>query len=80
MHRRIIGLVERQRLARVGNSAPRDRDYYSLGVAFDRDRMIRAGDFDRLRLDLDILLHRVSPFCRVPQDYVADLPPSTKST
>src|SRR5205807_539830 len=57
MDRRIMGLAERQRFARVGNNAARDRDDYSLGVAFDRDRMIRAGDFDRLRLDLDILFH-----------------------
>src|SRR5467141_55015 len=57
MDRRIMSLADRQRFARVGNNAARDRDDYSLGVAFDRDRMIRAGDFDRLRLDLDILFH-----------------------
>ena len=75
-----MGLAERQRFARVGNNAARDRDDYSLGVAFDRDRMIRAGDFDRLRLDLDILFHSGTFGCRVAPDYVADLPPSTKST
>src|SRR5882724_9715605 len=57
MDRRIMGLAERQRFARVGNNAARGRDDYSLGVAFDRDRMIRAGDFDRFRPDLDILFH-----------------------
>src|SRR5437667_270290 len=43
--------------SQVVTIAAGDRDDHSLAVAFDRDRMIRAGDFDRLRLDLDILFH-----------------------
>jgi hypothetical protein len=52
-----MGLAECERFARVGDDAARDRDDYAAKVAFDRDRMIGARDFDWLRLRLDILFH-----------------------
>lgn len=41
--------AERQGFSCVGDDPPRDRHHDPSGIAFNRDRMIRAGNFDRLR-------------------------------
>jgi hypothetical protein len=73
--------AERQRFARIGDNSAGDRYDDAAGVTLDRDRMIGAGDFDRLCFCLDGLFHWGSPLAvELSGDYVADLPPSTKST
>ena len=81
LDRWIVGLVEGQRFARIGDNPACDRYDAPAGGRLDRDRMSRARDLDRLRRCLDGLFHGGVTFgCRVAGDYVADLPPSTKST
>jgi hypothetical protein len=79
MDRRIMGLAERQRFARVGDDMARDRDDYSAGVAIDRDRMIRTRGLIGFACAWTFCSIVITFGCRVAPDYVADLPPSTKS-
>jgi hypothetical protein len=71
-----MGLAERQRFARVGNDAARDRDDYSAWVALDRDRMIRPGILIGFACAWTFCSIVITFGCRVAPDYVADLPGS----
>ena len=57
LNRGIGGFAQSERFSRVGDHPPRDRDDDPSGIAFDRDRMIRSGNFDRLCCGCDIRFH-----------------------
>src|SRR4029077_20621903 len=48
LNRRIGAFAQGQSFSRVGDAPARDRDDNPSGIAFDRDRMIGPGNFDRL--------------------------------
>src|SRR5271169_3832740 len=74
--------AERQSFSCVGDDPPRDRHHDPSGIAFNRDRMIRAGNFDRLRCGYGVLFHGLTSLCLTvgSAGYPADFPPSTEST
>jgi len=47
LDRGIICFTERQRRARIRNNSARDPDHDAVGVALDRDRMVRSRNLDR---------------------------------
>src|SRR5207244_8615026 len=49
--------AERQSFSGVGDDPPCDSDHHPAGVALDRYRMIRPGNFDRLRCSYYVLFH-----------------------
>ena len=51
---RVMRFTQRQRVARVGDDTPRDRDHDARRIALDRDRMIGAGNLHGSRRVRDI--------------------------